>query len=115
MSTVVSSDFPGLCNFVQGFSGRFSKQFTYSLSGSPVNVTGWTASFTIRDSSTTLLTATVGAGITLGGAAGTITVAFTSTQMAGVPAGSYDYTLRLVPSAGQEFPFMAGTLTVTDV
>jgi hypothetical protein len=115
MSTPVSSDFPGLCNFAQGFGGRFSKTFTYSVGGVPVDVTGWTATFTIRSSSATLLTATVGSGITLGGAAGTVAVAFTSTQMATVAAGSYQWTLTLTPSAGQSFPFMAGTLTVSDV
>jgi hypothetical protein len=115
MSTPVSQDFPGLCNFSQGFGGRFSKTFTYSVGGSAVNVTGWTASFTIRSSAATLLTATVGSGITLGGVAGTVAVAFTSTQMADVAAGSYQWTLTLTPSAGQSFPFMAGGLTVTDV
>lgn len=115
MSTPVSSDFPGICNFIQGEGGRFSKTFTYSVGAVPVDVTGWTATFTIRSSTATLLTATVGAGITLGGAAGTIAVAFTSTQMAAVTAGSYSWTLTLVPSAGQGFPFMAGTLTVLDV
>jgi hypothetical protein len=115
MSTPVSSDFPGLCNFTQGFGGRFSKTFTYSIGGTPVNVTGFTATFTIRSSSATLLTATVGSGITLGGSAGTVAVAFTRTQMLTVPAGSYSWTLTLIPSAEAGFPFMAGTLTVADV
>lgn len=30
MTTPVSSDFPGKCNFIQGEGGRFSKTFTYS-------------------------------------------------------------------------------------
>ena len=115
MSTPVSSDFPGLCNFTQGFGGRFSKTFTYSIGGTPVNVTGFTATFTIRSSSATLLTATVGSGITLGGSAGTVTVAFTRTQMLTVPAGTYNWTLTLLPTADGGFAFMAGTLTVTDV
>jgi hypothetical protein len=115
MSTPVSSDFPGFCNFIQGASSRFSKTFTYSVGGVPVDVTGWTARATIRSSSATLLTATVGSGITMGGAAGTATVAFTRTQMATVPAGSYSFTLWLIPSVEGEFAFMAGTLTVTDV
>jgi hypothetical protein len=115
MSTPVSSDFPGLCDFIQGFGGRFSKTFTYRVGETPVNVSGWTASFTIRDASSTLLTAAVGTGITLGGSAGTVTVAFTRTQMLTVPAGSYAWTLTLIPSAEAGFPFMAGTLEVTDV
>lgn len=115
MSTPVSSDFPGVCNFIQGQGARFAKTFTYSVGGTPVDVTGWTATFTIRSSTATLATATVGSGITLGGAAGTIAVAFTSTVMEDIPAGSYQYTLTLTPSAGQSFPLAAGTLTVTDV
>lgn len=115
MTTPVSSDFPGLCNFIQGADTRFSKTFTYSIGGVPVDVTGWTATFTIRSSTATLITATVGSGITLGGAAGTVTVAVTSTAMAAVEAGTYQWTLTLTPSAGQSFAFMAGTLTVRNV
>ena len=115
MSTPVSSDFPGLCDFVQGFGARFSKTFTYRIGETPVNVTGFAATFTIRNPETTLLTATVGSGITLGGSAGTVTVAFTRTQMLTVPAGTYNWTLTLLPTADGGFPFMAGTLTVRDV
>lgn len=38
MTTPVSSDFPGICNFIQGANSRFSKTFTYSVGGTPVNV-----------------------------------------------------------------------------
>ena len=113
--TTVSSDFPGELNFIQGQGGRFSKTFTYRVGETAVNVSGWTATFTIRSSSATLATATVGSGITLGGSAGTIAVAFSSTTMAAIPAGAYVWTLTLVPSAGQGFPFMAGSLELTDV
>jgi len=115
MSTPVSRGYPGLCNFIRGFGGRFSEQFTYKIDTVPVDLTGYSATFEIRSSTATLLTASVGSGITLGGAAGTIAVAFTSTQMETVPTGSYGYTLTLIPSVGQDFPLMAGTITVTDV
>lgn len=82
----------------------FSRVFTWQDStGVPVNVTGYTARMQVRatiDAGATLLSFTTeNGGITLGGAAGTITVTATAATTASVSAGCYVYDLELINGA----------------
>lgn len=114
MTTPVAEDSLGFINFLRGQGARFRTQYTYAINGVPVDLTGWGAEFTIRSSAATLVTATVGSGVTLS-SSGVVTIAISATVMADIPAGSYSHTLMLIPSAAEAFPLMAGGLTVADV
>jgi hypothetical protein len=86
-------------------------------SGTAVNLTGYTARLQVRatyDSSSTILSLTSAAGITLGGAAGTIAITATATVTAALTApwsGVYD--LELVSGGGEVTRLLEGTATVS--
>lgn len=68
--------------------------YTDDQAASLLDLTGYTVAFRIMDkpAGTVLSTLTGGAGVTLGGAAGTITVTRTSVQLKalGIDTGAYD-------------------------
>jgi hypothetical protein len=86
-------------------------------SGTAVNLTGYTARLQVRatyDSSSTILSLTSSAGITLGGAAGTIAITASATTTAALTApwsGVYD--LELVSGGGEVTRLLEGTATVS--
>lgn len=108
---------PGILNLVCPAGSTFSKTLTYSVSASPVNLTGWTARLQVRQkhtSTTKLLDLTTSnGGITLGGAAGTITILATATQTAALPDGVWRYDLELVSGSGAVTRLVEGTFAVT--
>ena len=63
--------------------------------------------------STTILSLTQSAGLTLGGVAGTIIIALTATQTAALVAGNYVYDLELASSGGVVTRLVQGTLAVS--
>jgi len=85
--------------------------------GTAVNLTGYTARLQVRatyDSSSTILSLTSAAGITLGGAAGTIAITASATTTAALTApfsGVYD--LELVSGGGEVTRLLEGTATVS--
>lgn len=113
--TPTSKGFPGLCDIAQGFGGPLQKTFTYRIGDVPVDLTGWTAAFSIASNDTEIIAANSGDGITLGGTAGTVVVDLDSSVMDAATPGSYEWVLRLIPSANRDFPFMAGELRISDV
>ena len=72
-----------------------------------LNLTGYTATFTLRDKpgGTTVATLTSGSGITLGGTAGTITITRTPAQTAAwkKDKGAYDLTVTSADSTARTF------------
>lgn len=70
---------------------------TYYAAGTPVDLSTANATATFTNVSTGFvdLTLLVGSGITLGGAAGTITVNLTAPQAALLAADRYEYALQL--------------------
>lgn len=67
--------------------------------GTAVDITGATARMMVRTdyaATTTVVSLTEVAGITLGGAAGTIDLTITDTQTAALAAGKYVYDLELI-------------------
>ena len=77
----------------------FDYALTWSVNGSPVNLTAYTARMQVRKTpgaATPVLSLTNGSGITLGGSAGTVLVAATAAQTDTIPAGGYKYDLELV-------------------
>ena len=81
----------------QGATWTFS--LTYKINGTPVNLTGWTASMMVRknytDASPVLTLTTENGGIALGGSAGTIILTASSTLTSAMPAGTGVYDLEL--------------------
>jgi hypothetical protein len=94
----------------------FRRTLTWYLQKQLVNLTGYTARMQVRSSaasSTALLSATTeNSYITLGGAAGTITLNIPANIMAGIPAGRYVYDLELV-TGSEVTSLLAGRFIVT--
>lgn len=92
---------PATYNIVAPQGATFDTTFTFRIDGNPVNLTGYTALMKLRTepSGDAILSLSNGSGITLGGAAGTIAVAITATQMTALEAGSYLYDLKLTQAS----------------
>jgi Na+/serine symporter len=93
----------------------FTRTVTWSQDGVPVNVTGYTAAMQVRSSytsATAVVSLTSGAGITLGGTAGTIQITISAAATAGIPAGNYVYDLELT-SGGTVTRLLEGQFIVT--
>lgn len=94
----------------------YSQVFTWKDSaGDPVSLVGWTARMQVRrrtPSTGTLVDLTTeNGGITLGGAAGTITVTIAATATDDLPVGVHVYDLELVNGSTVERLVM-GSFTV---
>jgi hypothetical protein len=91
----------------------WSRTFTYTIGGSPVNLTGYSAEFVIFDDhENKLVSATSPSGVVLGGAAGTITPKITNGQTDAITAGSYRYVLWIIDGSGERTPFSAGRFNI---
>lgn len=82
--------------------------------GNPVDLTGAAATLTIRTrpdpNAESILSITNGAGITLGGALGTVSFVFTASQTNEISQGEYFFTLRLSGVASEAFQLLSGTV-----
>jgi len=105
---------PGVYNIVCPQGTTYKRTFTYSIGGTAVNLTGYTAAMQVRSSydEDAVISLTSASGIALGGTAGTIAITITNTQSAGVAAGQYVYDLEL-NSGGETDRLVEGTFTVT--
>lgn len=93
---------PGVYNITCPQGASFDRTFSVTVSGSPLNLTGYTAALQVRsgaDAADALISLTNGSGITLGGTAGTVLVSIAASVTAGVAAGSYSYDLELYQGA----------------
>lgn len=91
----------GIYNIVCDQGATFNRIFTWQdSSGIPINLTNYTARMQVRDTvssvSTLLSLTTENGGISLGGAAGTVTIIASATQTAAIAAGCYVYDIELV-------------------
>jgi len=106
----------GSYNFTIEQGATFNLLMTWKIDDVPVNLTGYTARLQARidvDETETILSLTTGAGITLGGAAGTITLDQTATQTALLPKGEYVYDLELQTSGGVVTRLLQGELNIS--
>jgi hypothetical protein len=106
---------PGFYDLLCPQGASFDKIFTYSIGGTVVDLTGYTAAMQVReyaDALTTLVSLTNGSGITLGGTAGTIGVVISAAVTSGVAAGSYAYDLELY-SGSTVIRLLQGAFNVT--
>jgi Na+/serine symporter len=89
---------PGIYDLVCPQGATFQKTFTWSVDGTAVNLTGYSAALQVRsayDSDVALVSLVSGSGIVLGGAAGTIDVTISAAVTSGLPVGSLTYDLEL--------------------
>ena len=103
-------------NFTIEQGATFNLLMTWKIDNVAVNLTGYTARLQARidvDETETILSLTTGAGITLGGAAGTISLDQTATQTALLPKGEYVYDLELQSSGGIVTRLLQGELNIS--
>jgi hypothetical protein len=107
----------GTLDFTIEQGATFNLLLTWKIDGTPVNITNWTARLAARvdveDSEVILSLTTSNGGITLGGAAGTISLNQTATQTALLPAGTYVYDLELVSAVGAVTRLVQGELNIS--
>lgn len=106
----------GSYNFTIEQGATFNLLMTWKIDGTAVNLTGYTARLQARvdvDETDTILSLTTGAGITLGGVAGTITLDQTATQTAALLTGEYVYDLELQSSGGIVTRLLQGELNIS--
>ena len=108
---------PGSLDFLMPKGSTFSRTLTWKVSGSAVNLTNYTARMQARTShisGTAVLTLTTENGkITLGGAAGTITLRLTATETAAITQQSLAYDLELVSAGGVVTRLVEGQIVLT--
>jgi len=111
----------GVHNIKAEKGATFSQIFTWKIDSNAVNLTSYTARMKVRDpkrapsvNQILSLTSAAGGGITLGGAAGTITATIAATTMDNIVAGKYVYDLELEASNGTVTRLLKGSFTVYD-
>lgn len=108
---------PGLLNltFPQGATWKLSMTYTNSA-GSPIDLTNYTARMQARatfETATSVLSLTNGAGIILGGTAGSINLLVAATATALIEADQYVYDLEIASASNEVTRVVQGTLIVT--
>ena len=108
---------PGSLDFLMPKGSTFSRTLTWKVSGSPVNLTNYTARMQARTShvsgTVVLDLTTANSKITLGGAAGTITLSLSATDTAAITAQSLSYDLELVSAGGVVTRLVEGQIVLT--
>lgn len=80
-----------------------------------VNLAGYSAKMQVRrfaSDPAAYLTLINGSGLTLGGAAGTVTISVNSATLGAIPAGWYVYDLRLDSNTGLEERLIEGSFFI---
>lgn len=106
---------PGYLDLDCWQGANFDYQLTWTVAGSAVNLTGYSARMQVRqytDSTATVVSLVNGTGITLGGTAGTIALSAVATATTAIEAGQYVYDLELVSGAGYVTRLVEGTFVV---
>lgn len=106
---------PGEYNFTVYQGATWDRTFTVTIDTTPLNLTGYTAALMVKqyENSTAALTLSSGAGITLGGTAGTIAITMTPQQTATLTPGRYVYDLTVSTSGDAvRYRILDGKITV---
>ena len=93
----------------------YGVEIFYKIDGVTVNLTGYSAAMQVRaavTSASPVLTFGVGTGLTMGGVAGTVTLAVTDAQTTAIPAGAYVYDLELTAANGTITRMMQGAFYI---
>ena len=107
----------GTLDFTIEQGATFNLLLTWKINTVLVNLTGYTARLAARvdveDTEVILSLTTSNGGITLGGAAGTISLDQTATQTTALFAGTYIYDLELVSGGGTVTRLVQGELNIS--
>ena len=106
----------GTLDFTIEQGATFNLLLTWKINDLPVDITNWTARLQARvdvEDTEIILSLTTGAGITLGGAAGTISLDQTAIQTTLLPAGTYVYDLELISGIGTVTRLVQGELNIS--
>jgi len=115
MSATVSQ-LPGRLDLTLVRGATFRYRVTYQDGDplAPVDLTGYAARMAVGGWGGALTVLTTGAGLTLGGAAGTVDFLISATDTAECAPDVYWYDLFLTDGDGDKIPLVGGNLTVTD-
>ena len=105
---------PATYNITAYQGATYDLNLTFSIGGTAVNLTGYTAALQVRENSrstATILSLATGSGITLGGTAGTIDVTASASTMGSATPGNYVYDLEL-NSGSQVTRLIQGTFAI---
>lgn len=105
---------PATYNITAYQGATFGLNLTWSIGGTAVNLTNYTAAMQVRESvnsSSTILSVSNVSGIDLGGTAGTIAVGIAASTMGSASPGNYVYDLEL-NSGGQVTRLIQGTFAI---
>ena len=105
---------PATYNIAAYQGATYNLNLTWSIGGTAVNLTNYTAAMQVRqnpNSTATVLNLASGSGITLGGTAGTILVNVPANTMGSATPGSYVYDLEL-NSGGQVTRLIQGSFAI---
>lgn len=105
---------PGTYNITAFQGATFNYVATWSIGGTAVDLTNYSAAMQVRTSynaTSTLFSLTNGSGITLGGTAGTITVEIGANAMGAATSGEYVYDLEL-DSGSEVTRLLQGTFQI---
>jgi hypothetical protein len=107
----------GTLDFTIEQGATFNLLLTWKINDTLVNLTGYTARLQARvdveDTELILSLTTANGGITLGGAAGTISLDQTATQTTLLPAGTYVYDLELIAANSTVTRLVQGELLIS--
>lgn len=107
----------GTLDFTIEQGATFNLLLTWKIDGTNVNLTNYTARLAARvdveDTEVILSLTTSNGGITLGGAAGTISLDQTAVQTTLLPAGTYVYDLELIAGSGTVTRLVQGELLIS--
>jgi len=107
---------PTTYNFTLPQGSTWDDVWTLKIAGTPYDLTGCTARLQFRKaptSDTTALSITSSSGITLGGAAGTVTFNVADTTTAAIEAGVYVYDLEIETAGGVTSRWVQGKVNVS--
>lgn len=112
----VSPMTPGLLDLTCPQGATFAQVFTWKVGGAAVDLSSFTGRLQVRtrhSSPSPLVSITSNNGITLGGAAGTVTVELPTSTTTALPAGEWRYDLELEAPNGTVYRLLEGAFTVT--
>jgi len=104
----------GVYNIIVEQGGTYGETVTISQSGTPLNLTGYTAELKVGiDESTKgdILDLTSSSGLTMGGALGTIAILITAAVTKTLPPNTYIYDLVIINGTTRTY-ILEGSFTV---
>lgn len=108
---------PGRVNLLCPQGSTFSKNITFKIDETPVDLTGYSSRLQVRENyysvNTIISLLSSGSGITLGGSAGTITLFINDDITKDFPPGDWVYDLEIESGNGTTDRLLEGNFIIT--